>query len=155
MRKLRNDHFILFENVTGGKMIRVRILKSRKISCLLEASLFLLLALVAITINQKMIRDGVIFESYDIRYHINWLQHFSKQFSEGILYPRWLAGDNYGYGSPTFVFYPPLVYYLGSLLKISGLNAEQTIITLFRWLFLQRVLVSTFLAVAVGEKLPL
>lgn len=112
-------------------MIRVRILKSRKISCLLEASLFLLLALVAITINQKMIRDGVIFESYDIRYHINWLQHFSKQFSEGILYPRWLAGDNYGYGSPTFVFYPPLVYYLGSLLKISGLNAEQTIITLF------------------------
>jgi uncharacterized membrane protein len=97
----------------------------------IEAIAILLLALLAIIINQRMIRDGIIFESNDIKYHITWLQHFSKQISEGILYPRWLAGDNYGYGSPTFVFYPPLVYYVGSILKIFGLNVEQTITTLF------------------------
>lgn len=98
---------------------------------LVEALIILLLALTAIIINQKMIRDGIIFEANDIKYHISWLQYFSQEISEGIWYPRWLAGDNYGYGSPTFVFYPPLVYYVGSILKFIGLNTEQTIITLF------------------------
>ena len=97
----------------------------------IESLIILLFALTAILINQKMIRNGVIFEANDIKYHIIWLQHFYQQISEGILYPRWLAGDNYGYGSPTFVFYPPLVFYLGSIIKLSGLNTEQTIIVLF------------------------
>jgi uncharacterized membrane protein len=90
-----------------------------------------LLALTTIILNQRMIRDGIIFESNDIKYHISWLQYFSQQLSEGIFYPRWLASQNYGYGSPDFVFYPPLVYYVGSLLKFIGLNAEQAIISLF------------------------
>ncbi|NJM86378.1 MAG: hypothetical protein HC847_03335 [Hydrococcus sp. RU_2_2] len=59
------------------------------------------------------------------------MQHFSKQIAEGIWYPRWLAGTNYGYGSPDFVFYPPLVYYLGSFLRLSGLDIQKTIATLF------------------------
>ena len=108
-------------------------LKNRKIlfSYFIEILIILILAITAIIINQRMIRNGIIFEANDIKYHIAWLQHFSKQLSEGIWYPRWLAGDNYGYGSPTFVFYPPLVFYLGSLLKSTGLNTEQTIISLF------------------------
>ncbi|MDJ0697943.1 hypothetical protein [Mastigocoleus sp. MO_188.B34] len=97
----------------------------------IEAGFIILLGLVAVAITGKMISDGVIFESHDILIHITWLQHFSKQLSEGIWYPRWLAGTNYGYGSPTFVFYPPLVYYIGSALKTIGLNTEQTITTLF------------------------
>ena len=78
-----------------------------------------------------MIKEGIIFQSHDLKYHIIWLQHFSKQLAEGIWYPRWLAGDNYGYGSPVFIFYPPLVYYIGSILKFSGLTIEQTITSLF------------------------
>jgi hypothetical protein len=77
-----------------------------------------------------MIRDG-INGMIDLKWHIAWIQHFSKQLAEGIWYPRWLAGTNYGYGSPTFVFYPPLVYYFASLLKFSGLSMEQVIIFLF------------------------
>ena len=89
-----------------------------------------LLVCATIVLNLVMIRDGLNGKA-DMPIHITWLQHFSKQFAEGIWYPRWLAGTNYGYGSPTFVFYPPLVYYLGSLLKVSGLNTENTVVILF------------------------
>ncbi|BCL39415.1 hypothetical protein NSMS1_58620 [Nostoc sp. MS1] len=77
-----------------------------------------------------MIKDGLNGHA-DIKWHLTWIQHFSRQLAEGIWYPRWLAGTNYGYGSPTFVFQPPLVFYLGSLLKFSGLDAQNTIIFLF------------------------
>jgi len=97
---------------------------------LLEVGIVILLALATVVINLRMIRDGLNGMT-DLRWHIPWIQHFSKQLAEGIWYPRWLASTNFGYGSPTFVFYPPLVYYIGSLLKFSGLDIEQTIITLF------------------------
>jgi len=97
---------------------------------LFDAATVLLLALATVIINWKMIRDG--FNGLgDLLWHITWIQHFSKQISEGIWYPRWLAGTNFGYGSPTFVFYPPLVYYIGSALKLIGLNIEQTMTALF------------------------
>ena len=97
---------------------------------LLEAGIIIVIALATVVINWKMLRDGINGMN-DLKPHLTWLQHFSKQFAEGIWYPRWLAGTNYGYGSPTFVFYPPLVYYLGSLFKLAGLNTENTVITLF------------------------
>jgi hypothetical protein len=107
-------------------------LKDIKIhSCLWELATVVLLGIAAIAINWKMITEGLILSSFDVWHHTTWLQHFSKQLAEGIWYPRWLAGTNFGYGSATFVFYPPLVYYLGSFLKMSGLNTEQTIIALF------------------------
>ena len=87
--------------------------------------------LFSLCLNWKIIQEGIIFETPDLHIHINWLQHFSQQFNEGIFYPRWLAGTNYGYGSPTFVFYPPLVYYLGSVLIKLGVNTERTVVLLF------------------------
>ena len=71
----------------------------------------LLLIFAVMIINLRMIRDGLNGMT-DMKWHITWLQHFYKELTEEIWYPRWLAGTNYGYGSPTFVFYPPLVYYL-------------------------------------------
>ena len=97
---------------------------------LVEVGIFLLLALATLILNLRMIRDGLSGHA-DLKWHLTWLQHFSKQLAEGIWYPRWLAGTNYGYGSPTFVFQPPLVFYLGSLLKFSGLDAQDTVIVLF------------------------
>lgn len=97
---------------------------------LLDAVIVLLLAVATVAINLRMIRDGLNGLG-DLLWHITWVQHFSKGIAEGIWYPRWLAGTNYGYGSPTFVFYPPLVYYIGSALKIAGLNIEQTMAALF------------------------
>ncbi|ACB50778.1 putative membrane protein [Crocosphaera subtropica ATCC 51142] len=97
---------------------------------LLEGIIVALLIIATIIINYKMIKDG-INGKVDLKWHLTWIQHFSKQLSEGIWYPRWLAGTNYGYGSPTFVFYPPFVYYLGSFLKLTGLNTQDVVITLF------------------------
>lgn len=114
-------------NNLTNKLLKNRILLS---SNLIEILVFLLLIIATIGINLRMIRDGLNGMT-DMKWHITWLQHFSKQLAEGIWYPRWLAGTNYGYGSPTFVFYPPLVYYLGSLIKFCGLNIENTITLLF------------------------
>lgn len=104
--------------------------KKLNYSYLLEVIVFSLMIMAAVIINWKMIRDGLNGMT-DLRWHVTWLQHFYKHLSEGIWYPRWLDGTNYGYGSPTFVFYPPLVYYFGSILKFCGLNTENSIITLF------------------------
>ncbi|MBD2078390.1 hypothetical protein [Leptolyngbya sp. FACHB-17] len=82
----------------------------------------------AIVIAWKMIRDGVNGLG-DLSWHMTWIQHFAMQLTENV-YPRWLAGANYGYGSPTFVFYPPLVYYLGASFRLLGLNIQQTIAAL-------------------------
>ncbi|NJP19169.1 MAG: hypothetical protein HC763_09550 [Hydrococcus sp. CRU_1_1] len=100
-------------------------------SYLIDVVGIIALVIAAAAIQAYMFRNGVIFQSHDIATHIMWLQHFSKQIAEGIWYPRWLAGTNYGYGSPDFVFYPPLVYYLGSFLRLSGLDIQKTIATLF------------------------
>ena len=97
---------------------------------LLEGGIVLLLMIATVVINWKMIKDG-LNGNVDLKWHLTWIQHFAKQLSEGIWYPRWLAGTNYGYGSPTFVFYPPLVYYLGSFLQLSGLNTQDVVISLF------------------------
>ncbi|MEA5533420.1 6-pyruvoyl-tetrahydropterin synthase-related protein [Crocosphaera sp. XPORK-15E] len=97
---------------------------------LVEGGIFLLLALATVILHWKMIRDGISGQG-DLKWHLPWLQHFSKQLAEGIWYPRWLAGTNYGYGSPSFVFQPPLVFYLGSWLKFSGLDTQDAVIVLF------------------------
>ena len=96
----------------------------------IDILLVLLLICATIMLNLVMIRDGLNGMT-DLKWHITWLQHFYQQITEGIWYPRWLAGTNYGYGSPTFVFYPPLVYYLGSFFKSIGLTTENTLTLLF------------------------
>ena len=97
----------------------------------LELSLICsILALGVIVANFKMIQDGLNGMT-DLRWHSLWILHFSQQLSKGIVYPSWLSGVNYGYGSPTFVFYPPLTYYLGSLIKLISLTVKQSIIFLF------------------------
>ena len=48
--------------------------------------------------------------------HMSWVQQFSASLSQGYWLPRWLPDSNGGYGSPVFIFYSPLVYYLTALL---------------------------------------
>jgi len=42
---------------------------------------------------------------------------FSTQFWAGELYPRWLVNTNAGFGSPVFLFYNPLAFYVMSFFE--------------------------------------
>jgi uncharacterized membrane protein len=87
--------------------------------------------------------------SADLIFYSTILDLFSKQFWAGEVYPRWLMDINLGFGSPVFLFYGPLPYYIGSLFEfLAGLDpqgwfrASLTMmlalivggITCFRWL---------------------
>jgi hypothetical protein len=53
----------------------------------------------------------------DAMFHLAWLDEFHQLQLEGITYPRWLNLAYGGFGSPTFYFYPPLPYFLGSAMQ--------------------------------------
>jgi len=60
---------------------------------------------------------GVPFFSDDGVTHATWYAHFSDQLFSGDLYPRWLMNMNAGLGSPVFFYYPPIPFFLTSLLR--------------------------------------
>ncbi|MEL7501893.1 MAG: 6-pyruvoyl-tetrahydropterin synthase-related protein [Cyanobacteria bacterium J06554_6] len=111
----------------SSRELNIKFEKTASIQKVLTVSL---IALVATIVNYKIATQGVIFETPDLHIHLKWLQHFYGHLAEGIAYPRWLTDLNYGYGSPTFVFYPPAAVYLGSALKALGLSTERAMATL-------------------------
>jgi len=61
---------------------------------------------------------GIPFFSDDaVTHHAVWYVNFSEQLWAGDLYPRWLMGMNDGLGSPVFFSYPPVPFFLTSLLR--------------------------------------
>jgi len=43
---------------------------------------------------------------------MSWASQFTQALRDGVWLPRWLPESNGGYGSPVFIFYSPLVYYI-------------------------------------------
>ncbi len=76
--------------------------------------LWLCIAAAAINIGMSLAGYPVI--GHDAYVHLNWLDQYSRLFAAGQWYPRWLPESFGGFGSPTFFYYPPLVYWFGSLL---------------------------------------
>ena len=56
-------------------------------------------------------------ESGDAATHARYQYYFTHQFLSGDLYPRWLAGENKGYGSPIFLAQYPFPYFATALLR--------------------------------------
>ncbi len=55
-------------------------------------------------------------EGDDSSTHLHWISAFYAMLRSGVLIPKWLPDGFHGFGAPTFYFYPPLTYYLSSLL---------------------------------------
>ena len=76
-----------------------------------------ILSLVSLIITLPLFLSKDLIISQDILWHLVWSEQFQKTLMEGVLYPRWVDTP-YGYGSPTFIFYAPLSFYVISLISI-------------------------------------
>lgn len=79
-----------------------------------RASVLLLLALgLAVLLPEFWTGPST---SDSLRYNIVWTDQFRAAFAAGDFYPRWLPASWDGLGSPTFYFYPPMAFWIGSVL---------------------------------------
>ncbi len=76
----------------------------------------LLLAASACT-AQLILRLGLPV-AHDMVFHLFQADQFYRDIVSGALLPRWAMSANNGYGSPNFIFYSPLAYYLAALFRV-------------------------------------
>jgi uncharacterized membrane protein len=70
-----------------------------------------IIALVSLIITIPLFLSDGFMATYDIFYHVIWSEQFHKALLEGVLYPRWVDTP-FGYGSPIFIFYAPISFYV-------------------------------------------
>src|SRR5256885_3766127 len=71
---------------------------------------------------------------HDLDIHLKSWMEAQAQFRQGIFYPRWASGANYGFGEPRFIFYPPASWMLGGTLGL--FLPWRTVPAVFVWLTL-------------------
>ena len=75
----------------------------------------LLLVGLGLLVSSPLLLFGFPYPTHDGFWHLRWWSNFTAQIYGGELYPRWLMGINYGCGSPTFFYYPPVPYWVSAI----------------------------------------
>jgi hypothetical protein len=55
---------------------------------------------------------------HDFEVHVFSWMNAARQWKEGVFYPRWADLSYWGYGEPTFIFYPPASWTVGGFLGL-------------------------------------
>jgi hypothetical protein len=79
---------------------------------------FLTCLVVALVGNAALLIDDHIFRTVDLYTHYRWGLQFYQALMEGVPYPRWAAAASNGLGEPAFVYYPPIYFYVLSLVRV-------------------------------------
>ncbi len=75
---------------------------------------FSLIAAAALAVEIPFWFHHGVPSGHDAEFHLySWLEVLG-QWRQGIVYPRWAALAQYGYGEPRFIFYPPASWMLGA-----------------------------------------
>jgi uncharacterized membrane protein len=91
-------------------------MNNRKYTIFSILFLFFLSALVML--RQLEIRGYFSCHMEDVHAFTSRAWQFVEALKEGIIYPGWASLNFRGYGSPAFIFYPPLGYYLAAIFYI-------------------------------------
>ncbi len=83
----------------------------------MRALQILLIVAVGCLVSLPLIVHGVSIMSADGWVHSLWYASFSDQLWAGDPYPRWLWDMNNGLGSPTLFYYPPVPFFITSILR--------------------------------------
>ncbi len=97
----------------------------------------LLLFLLSTLIMLRQLASPYYFSCFvsDTYAYSSWAWQFRETLREGVIYPRWMPLDFWGYGSPTFILYSPLAFYMVAVLDILS-NSLVTAMTLTKFLSL-------------------
>ncbi len=71
------------------------------------------------------------FDAHDAPHSVFFLTEFDAALRDGVWYPGWGTDHAFGYGWPTFVFYPPLAYYAAAGFHVLG--AAQVVAVKWIW----------------------
>lgn len=91
---------------------------------------FIILIFVTLLYTYPFFRSG-FFATHDGEWAIIRLAEMQREIKDGQFPPRWSDYLNHGFGYPLFSFTYPFPYYLGTLLKFTGIGLTDAIKILF------------------------
>lgn len=95
---------------------------------LATAALLGVLAISSLLLWTQPLFLGKLVPQADHITHLRWSHQFYVALSEGWLRPRWAFASHHGLGDPTFLYYPPLLYYFTAAFRFAGFSAEKALL---------------------------
>lgn len=66
--------------------------------------------------------------AHSTQFNLSWAFQYQRQFLSGQFYPRWLEFSNFGFGNPTFEFYPPICMAMTLPFRLIGVDMPGSLV---------------------------